>query len=82
MSETQEPRRGTRRQVAEFLTANGYPLTKSVLDKLSMASVGRGPPVAYFWGNRPIYDFDEAIRWAESRRGAAPSSQLPRARNA
>jgi hypothetical protein len=67
----------TRRQLAEFLTAHGYPITASTLDKLAMPSRGEGPPSDGFWGNRALYDPQKALRWAEERfrtssRGAAP----------
>ena len=57
----------TRRELAEFLTARGYKISKSTLDKLSMPSRGEGPPAAGFWGNRGLYDPAKALAWAKSR---------------
>jgi hypothetical protein len=63
-----EKRRGTRRELCEFLTARGYPITISTLAKLAMPSAGgKGPPPEGEWGNRHIYDFDKALRWAQKR---------------
>jgi hypothetical protein len=61
-------RRGTRRELAEFLTKEGYPISKSTLDKLLMPSAGgKGPPPEGEWGNKHIYDFDKGLRWARKR---------------
>jgi hypothetical protein len=57
----------TRRQLAEFLTASGYPISLSYLEKLSAPSLGQGPPTSARWGRRPLYDPEEALRWAENR---------------
>jgi hypothetical protein len=60
-------RRGTRRELCDFLTEHGYPISPSTLAKLAMPSVGEGPPPEGVWGNRHIYDFDKALRWAKAR---------------
>jgi hypothetical protein len=57
----------TRRELAEFLTAHGYPTTVSTLDKLCMTSRDEGPPAAGFWGNRALYDPQKALSWAQKR---------------
>jgi hypothetical protein len=57
----------TRRQLAEFLTARGFPISKSTLDKLAMPSRGEGPPPVGFWGNRALYDPKKALAWAKGR---------------
>jgi hypothetical protein len=57
----------TRRQLAEFLTANGYPISLSYLEKMCAPAIDQGPPTSAWWGNRPLYDPDEAIVWAEGR---------------
>jgi hypothetical protein len=67
----------TRKQLSEFLRAQGYPISKSVLDKLCMPSLNQGPPAAAWWGTRPLYDPDQAIAWAEQRlRPARASDQI------
>jgi len=57
----------TRRQLAEFLTARGFPISKSTLDKLAMPSRGEGPPAVGFWANRALYDPARALSWAKAR---------------
>jgi hypothetical protein len=60
----------TRREIAEFLTENGFPIGKSTIDKLSMPSRrgdDAGPPPAGFWGNRALYDPNKALAWAKNR---------------
>jgi hypothetical protein len=57
----------TRAELAEFLTAKGYPISVSTLAKLSMPSRGEGPPKAGFWGNRALYDPERALAWAAKR---------------
>jgi hypothetical protein len=70
--------RGTRQQLLDHLHANGIPIGKSTLDKMCAPSVDLGPPVADWFGSRPLYDFDEAIGWAKSllsaQRGALPQA--------
>jgi hypothetical protein len=57
----------TRAQLAEFLTARGFPISRSTLDKLSMPSRGEGPPAVGFWGNRALYAPDRGLAWAKRR---------------
>jgi hypothetical protein len=66
-------KRGTRQQLLNRLREHGIPLGKSTLDKLCAPSVHHGPPVAAWWGRRPLYDFDEGIEWAEQRLKAHPT---------
>jgi hypothetical protein len=57
----------TRVELAEFLTFKGYPISASTLAKLAMPRRGKGPPHAGFWGNRALYDPDQALAWAKRR---------------
>jgi hypothetical protein len=57
----------TRRQLAEHLRKLGYPIGNSTLVKLCAPSIGQGPPVAAWWGKRPLYNPDEGVEWAETR---------------
>jgi len=57
----------TRAQLAAFLTEQGFPISRSTLDKLSMAKRAEGPPAAGFWGNRELYDPNRGLRWARKR---------------
>lgn len=65
--QTLTPKNQTRRQSAEWLTANGYPITAGYLAKL--ATVGGGPTYRIF-GNRAIYSTAELLEWAENRLSA------------
>jgi hypothetical protein len=65
----------TRKQLAEFLTASGYPISYSVLNKLCMPSNGQGPPVDVWWGARALYHPDTGLAWAESRLRRPNTSQ-------
>jgi hypothetical protein len=55
----------TRRQAAQFVTDSGFPLAFSTLSKL--CALGDGPPVARWWGRRPLYSLRELKAWAETR---------------
>jgi hypothetical protein len=66
-SETVSQKLGTRDQLGAYLRANGYPIANSSLDKLCMPSCGEGPPVARWFGRRPLYDFEQGLRWAKAR---------------
>jgi hypothetical protein len=57
----------TRRELAEFLSSEGYPISESTLEKLCMPSFDKGPPAAGFWGNRALYDPNKALAWAAQR---------------
>ena len=61
----------TRRELAALLTDNGYPISKSTLDKLCMPSRNEGPPIEGFWGNRALHDPDRGLTWAKKRFRAA-----------
>lgn len=54
----------TRREAAEFLVSNGYPVTAGTLS--TMASRGGGPAFLKF-GASVLYDAAELSRWAEAR---------------
>jgi hypothetical protein len=75
--------RMTRGQLAAFLRRNGIPIGDSTLDKLCMPTVNEGPPVAAWWGRRPLYDPADALAWAEARmrRGRTRRSKVSRSIN-
>ena len=62
----------TREPLRLKLNELGYPLTASYFQKICLPSVGAGPPVAKWWGRRPLYRLDEVLAWAESRCGSSP----------
>jgi hypothetical protein len=55
----------TRAQLAEHLTKNGFPIKLAYLNWLE--NQRSGPPVAHYWGQRPIYDLAECLTWARNR---------------
>jgi hypothetical protein len=65
--------------LSEFLISEGFPISKSSLQKLGMPSAGgAGPPREGFWGNLPAFRPSLALEWARSRilpsRGKAAAS--------
>jgi hypothetical protein len=64
---TTMPQKMTRKQTAVYLRELGIPIGDSTLDKLCMPSANQGPPVAAWWGRRPLYDPADALAWAEAR---------------
>ena len=68
----------TREQLRLKLNELGYPLTQSYFNKISLPSVNAGPPVAKWWGKRPLYRLDEGLAWAESRCGSSPGKLITR----
>jgi hypothetical protein len=63
----------TRQQLVPFLNANGIPISESTLSKLCAPSVNRGPPVASWWGKRPLYAPGPGLEWAKSLLREAPT---------
>jgi hypothetical protein len=56
----------TRQQVPEFLAqAVGIPTTFSSFEKFCIR--GEGPPVAQYWGRRPLYARSAVKNWAMAR---------------
>jgi hypothetical protein len=66
----------TRRQLAVFLTENGYRTSINTLNRLCQPSVGQGPPPCGRWGVADIYEDTEGLAWAEAR--AAAANERPR----
>ncbi|MGI4939284.1 MAG: DNA-binding protein [Janthinobacterium lividum] len=54
----------TRAQVADALTAAGYPIRPGTLS--TKANRGGGPPF-HSWGRRVLYRWADALAWAEGR---------------
>ena len=55
----------TRPEAAEFLTSQGLPISAHTLANYN--SRREGPPVASFWGRRPLYRPADLRAWAEAR---------------
>jgi hypothetical protein len=63
----------TREQLRLRLNERGYPITSSYWAKINLPSVNAGPPVAKWFGKRPLYRLEDALAWAESRCSTARS---------
>jgi hypothetical protein len=57
----------TRDQLREELNARGYPLTATYFSKMCLPSRNAGPPIAKWFGRRPLYRLEDGLAWAESR---------------
>jgi hypothetical protein len=57
----------TRRQIVQHLRDQGYPIGLSTFNKLCAPAINMGPPVAGWFGNRPLYDPRAAVEWATAR---------------
>ena len=57
----------TREQLRVRLNERGYPITASYWAKINLPSVNAGPPVARWFGKRPLYRLEDGVTWAESR---------------
>jgi hypothetical protein len=58
----------TRERLHEYLNNDlGIPVGKSTLVKLCAPACGEGPPIAAWWGKRPLYRRADAKAWAERR---------------
>ena len=61
------PRYMTRRQLAEFLREQGYPVTENMLNKLCAPSRGEGPEPEVRWGKKLLYTPAKGLEWAETQ---------------
>jgi hypothetical protein len=59
----------TRKQALELLHAHGFPLSEAYFNKLCLPSRNSGPPVARWWGGKPLYAAETTLAWANSRCG-------------
>jgi hypothetical protein len=57
----------TRDQLLEQLNTRGYPIKASYFGKMCLPSRSAGPPVAKWFGRRPLYTLADGLAWAESR---------------
>jgi hypothetical protein len=55
------------RQLAEFLTAAGFPTSKSTMSKYCAPSLNIGPPVEAYWGKLPAFRPSRSLEWARQR---------------
>jgi hypothetical protein len=59
----------TRKQILHFLRERGFPISDAYFAKLCLPSRNSGPPVARWFGGRPLYESGPSLAWAESRCG-------------
>jgi hypothetical protein len=59
----------TRKQALAYLRERGFPVSESYFNKLCLPSRNAGPPVARWWGGKPLYAVHPLLLWAESRCG-------------
>jgi hypothetical protein len=63
-----QPKLMTRRQLAEYLKSEGYPIAFGTLNKICAPSKNLGPEAEARWGNKIIlYSPSKALEWAQSR---------------
>lgn len=56
----------TRREAARYVNDDlGHPLSFSTLTKI--CALGEGPPVACWWGRRPLYERNALRAWVATR---------------
>jgi hypothetical protein len=67
MEKAPDERLLTRRQIGEFLSANGFPISHSTLSKYCSPAINIGPPAECWWGKLPMYRPSRALEWARSR---------------
>jgi hypothetical protein len=67
----------TRAQLVVFLNANGFPISSPTLAKLAAPSVNQGPPIAAWWGKRPLHAPGPSLEWAKSLLRDGPSEIAP-----
>ena len=67
----------TREQLFAFLHEHGWPVGKGTWQKLCSPSIGKGPPIAGYWGKRPLYRPTEGLAWMRSLLSASPSRIHP-----
>jgi hypothetical protein len=57
----------TRKELAKFLQARGFPISLSSLHKLCAPSLNLGPPEIGRWNSRPLYEEKSSLAWAHNR---------------
>lgn len=67
----------TRRELVEYLRANGYPISLHSINRLCAPSCAEGPPIAGVWGGKGFYDPARALAWARARFGANELRRSP-----
>jgi hypothetical protein len=53
--------------LAEYLTGQGFPISKSTVSKYCSPAMSTGPPIAGFWGRLAAFIPSVALDWAKAR---------------
>jgi hypothetical protein len=64
---SQNPQFLTREQLRQQLNDRGFVISPGYFNQLCLPSQGLGPPIARWWGSRPLYDLESGLAWAEGR---------------
>ena len=54
-------------RLAEFLTMEGYPTSRSTMAKYCSPAVNIGPAVEGYWGKLPAFAPSRVLDWARAR---------------
>jgi hypothetical protein len=57
----------TREQLCQQLNERGYPISLGYFNRLCLPSQGLGPPIVKWFLDRPLYDLEAGLAWAEAR---------------
>lgn len=57
----------TREQLRQRLNDRGFVISAGYFNRLCIPSRNQGPPVAKWWGSRPLYELDAGLAWAGQR---------------
>jgi hypothetical protein len=68
----------SRRELADILTSHGFTMSYQTLTDLCMPShkPPRGPPVAFYWGNRTQHNLAVGLWWAWNRAEAQTKARI------
>jgi hypothetical protein len=66
-----------RRALVDALVNSGRYISPGTMNKLCAPAIGLGPPVAGYFGARPLYTLDEGIAWYDKRVRQEPTRLIP-----
>jgi hypothetical protein len=55
------------RELADFLTGEGFKTSQSTMAKYCSPAINIGPPSEGYWGRLPTYRPSRVLQWAQSR---------------
>jgi hypothetical protein len=71
MTDQTAPALLTREKLRLKLNELGYPISAGYFNKICLPCFNAGPPIAKWWGRRPLYRLEDALAWAEARSGSS-----------